>query len=388
VTLEQAIRQGEARLSAGPHPDRARRDAESLLLHVIRRNRAGMLARWNEVLEASESQTLKGLIERRLAGEPIQYIVGQTEFYGLPFRVTPDVLIPRPETEHLVEEALRVAARFPSPRIVDVGTGSGAIAVALAHQLTKQADPDLKVHSFTHAASEAPVLKGHSFTHAAREATVSKGHGFTHVAREATVSKGHGFTHAASEAPVSKGHGFTRAASEASVLKGHGFSRADKANTTNGALAPEGPSFSVTAIDIAPQALALAEQNANRNGAAIRFLVGDLLTPVAGETFDLILSNPPYVPLIDRSTLSVEVREFEPSLALFAGDDGLSIYRRLIPAAHAVLVPGGFLLLEIGYGQQQPIQELLAASSFTGIHFIPDLQNIPRVACAEKASCG
>jgi release factor glutamine methyltransferase len=281
VTLEQAIRQGEARLSAGPHPDRARRDAETLLLHVIRNTRAAMLVRWKEVLEESEAQALKGLLERRLAGEPIQYIMGETEFYGLPFHVAPDVLIPRPETEHLVEEALRAAARFTAPRIVDIGTGSGAIAVALAHHL---------------------------------------------------------------------------------------------------------PQAEVTSIDLSATALAIAAENAEQNGAAhIRFLEGDLLTPVQAERFEMIVSNPPYVPLTDRPTLSVEVREFEPSLALFAGDDGLSIYRRLIPAAYEHLVPGGFLLLEIGYGQQRSIQNLLAASGFNGIRFIPDLRNIPRFACAEKA---
>jgi release factor glutamine methyltransferase len=324
VTLEQAIRQGEARLSAGPHPDRARRDAEALLLHVIRRTRAAMLARWKEVLEESEARVLKVLIERRFAGEPMQYIVGETEFYGLPFHVTPDVLIPRPETEHLVEEALRAAARFTAPRIVDIGTGSGAIAVALAHLLARQADADLKGNCFTDTAGIDPVLKG------------------------------------------------------------HGFSRADKANTMNGALAPEGPSFSVTAIDISPQALALAEQNANRNGAAIRFLLGDLLAPVAGETFDLILSNPPYVPIADRPTLSVEVREFEPSLALFAGDDGLNIYRRLIPEAHAMLAPCGLLLLEIGFGQKPAIGGLLEEAGFREIKFVPDLQGIPRVVSARR----
>jgi release factor glutamine methyltransferase len=281
MTLEQAVRQGEAQLSTGPHPDRARRDAETLLLHVIRRNRAAMLARWNEVLIDTEVRAVKQLIERRLAGEPIQYIVGDAEFYGLPFRVTPDVLIPRPETEHLVEKTLELAAGFPVPRIVDIGSGSGAIAVALAHHL---------------------------------------------------------------------------------------------------------PQAEITSIDLSAPALAIAKENAERNRVSrIRFLQGDLLAPVQTERFEMVVSNPPYVPATDRPTLSVEVREFEPSLALFAGNDGLSIYRRLIPAAHAALVPGGFLLLEIGHGQQQSIEELLTASNFTSVQFIPDLQNIPRIACAEKA---
>jgi release factor glutamine methyltransferase len=342
MTLEQAVRQGEARLAAGPHPDRARRDAETLLLHVIRRNRAAMLARWNEVLIDTEVRAVKELIERRLAGEPIQYIVGEAEFYGLPFRVTSDVLIPRPETEHLVEKALQLAARFPSPRIVDVGTGSGAIAVALAYQLAKQAE------GMRDFAATGPDLS-------------VKGTGFS---PEGTSL-------------CTENSGLS--------LKGTGFSPYKSSTSASGALAPEGPSFSVTAIDISPQALALAEQNANRNRTPIRFLLGDLLAPVAAESFELILSNPPYVPATDRSSLSVEVRDHEPPLALFAGNDGLSIYRRLVPSAHTVLVPGGFLLLEIGFGQQQAILELLAASNFASIQFIPDLQNIPRIACSQKA---
>jgi release factor glutamine methyltransferase len=279
MTLEEWLRKGEAQLRLGPHPERARRDAEALLLHVVRRERAALLARWNEVLEAEETGPYAALIERRLEGEPMQYIFGETEFYGLPFQVTRDVLIPRPETEHLVEKALEFAAGFAAPRIVDVGAGSGAIAVALAHGL---------------------------------------------------------------------------------------------------------PRAIVTAIDLSSAALAVARDNAQRNGVAIRFLRGDLLAPVSGERFEIVVSNPPYVPSGDRDALAVEVREFEPSLALFAGDDGLEVYRRLIPAGFAALVPGGFLLLEIGFGQSPAIAQLLAETGFAQIEFIPDLQSIPRVACARR----
>lgn len=280
MTLEQAVRQGEAKLSGGPHADRARRDAEALLLHVIRRNRAAMLARWKEVLEDREVQEFASLIERRMSGEPIQYILGETEFFGLPFRVTPGVLIPRPETEHLAEEALRAATNFAAPRVVDIGSGSGAIAVALARHL---------------------------------------------------------------------------------------------------------PQAEVTSVDISALALAIASENAKRNGVdRARFLQGDLFGPVAGECFELVVSNPPYVSSKDRAKLSVEVREYEPSLALFAGEDGLSIYRRLIPAARTVLVPGGFLLLEIGYGQESAIRGLLRDSHFEEIDVLPDLQGIPRVACGRR----
>jgi len=280
MTIEQAVRQGEAQLAAGPHPDRARRDAEILLLHILGCNRAALFARWKQVLAEPELQAMNGLILRRLAGEPIQYILGEAEFYGLSFRVTPDVLIPRPETEHLVEKALHAAASFSAPRIVDIGSGSGAIAIALAHHL---------------------------------------------------------------------------------------------------------PLAAVTSIDFSAPALAIAQENARRNGAdCIRFLLGDLLAPVRSEQFEVVVSNPPYVPTADRPTLAVEVRDYEPALALFAGDDGLSIYRRLIPAAHSVLVSGGFLLLEIGYGQQAAIGSLFEAYGFDDIEFVPDLRGIPRVACARS----
>ncbi len=237
------------------------------------------MAHWEEEFSGEQTTRYMELVERRYRGEPIQYIVGATEFYGLPFRVTPDVLIPRPETEHLLERALALAERCQAPRIVDVGTGSGAIAIALANHL---------------------------------------------------------------------------------------------------------PNAAITAVDLSAAALTIARRNAELNGVVdrIRFLEGDLLGPVAGQQFEIVVSNPPYVPMADYDSLAVEVREHEPALALFAGGDGLDIYRRLIPAAFAALVPGGFVVLEIGYGQSPAIGELLTASGFSEIDFVPDLQDIPRVASA------
>jgi release factor glutamine methyltransferase len=241
-----------------------------------------LLARWKEKLDEVEAQHFTALLERRRAGEPIQYITGETEFFGLPLRVTPDVLIPRPETEHVVEKAIAIAAQFPQPRIVDVGAGSGAIAIALAHQLLQAG---------------------------------------------------------------------------------------------------------ITATDISAPALAIAKENATRIGVAdrIQFAEGDLLAPVAGETFDFVVSNPPYVAESDRAMLAVEVRDYEPATALFAGEDGLSIYRRLIPAAWTSLAPGGFLVVEIGYGQAESLRSLLSAHGYEKIEFTPDLQGIPRVASAQRA---
>lgn len=268
-------------LKDGPHPERALQDAELLLTHTLKRSRSWLLAHRDESLSNELSQSYNELLERRAQGEPIQYITGEAEFYGLPFRVTPEVLIPRPETEHLVEKVIELAPLFPKPRIVDVGTGSGAIAVALAH---------------------------------------------------------------------------------------------------------EWPSAAITAIDISSSALELARRNAEQVGFAdrIRFLQGDLLAPVASERFEFIVSNPPYVPTTDRATLSVEVRDYEPAVALFAGNDGLEVYRRLIPAAFNVLIHDGYIAIEIGYGQSQTIHELLAGAGFEQIEFMPDLQSIPRVAVARR----
>jgi release factor glutamine methyltransferase len=273
---------GVDRLSSGPHGDRARMDSEMLLMHALRRDKAWLLAHGDEEVREEPRGRFVDLLERRYRGEPIQYITGECEFYGLPFKVTRDVLIPRPETEHLVEKALELAGRFSRLRIVDVGAGSGAIAVALAHSL---------------------------------------------------------------------------------------------------------PEAAIAAIDMSEAALAVARDNAQRNGVdgRIRFLQGDLLAPIAGEPFEIVVSNPPYVATSDRGSLSVEVREYEPELALFAGEDGLDVYRRLIPEAYRVLVRGGSVVLEIGYGQAEAVKGLMAAAGFEKVEFFPDLQGILRVAWAQRS---
>jgi release factor glutamine methyltransferase len=332
-TLGKLVLEAAERLRRVPRPsqvrpecrpqDCARLDAETLLLHLLGsgKNKAWLMTHLEEELSATEATRYSSLIERRSHGEPNQYITGEMEFYGLPFRVTPDVLIPRPETEHLVEKALELAAHFEQPRIVDVGTGSGAIAAALAHELAKLV---------------------------------------------------------AEKSPSAKGPGLSPYI-ESEKLAGALASEGDFPGESPGILP-----FSVTAIDLSARALKIAEENARRNRVSIRFLEGDLLAPVAGERFEIVVSNPPYVPSRDRASLSVEVRDYEPALALFAGEDGLEAYRRLIPAAFDVLIPGGFVALEIGFGQSPAITALLADSGFEQIEFIPDLQGIPRVACARR----
>jgi release factor glutamine methyltransferase len=314
-SLAECAARAAERLAHGPHAERARLDAETLLLAILRKNRAWLLAHPDEPAPADVVSRYAEWVERRSFGEPVQYIVGEVEFYRLPFRVTRDVLIPRPETEHVVERALhlmpvfdrrprrffemrrvypathseekRASRKDPEtagwpPRVLDVGTGSGCIAISIAHDW-----------------SEAEVI----------------------------------------------------------------------------------------AVDLSAASLEVARFNAERFNHAnqIRFLQGDLLAPVAGERFELIVSNPPYVAEGDRESLAVEVRDFEPAQALFAGEDGLAVYRRLIPAAHAALAADGWIVLEIGYGQEASVRRLLGEAGFEGIEFAADLQGIARVASGRRS---
>jgi release factor glutamine methyltransferase len=284
MTLHQALQHATQQLDADPHlRDSARRDAETLLRHVAALTRAELLAYPDRELPPSQVEAYEATIARRLGHEPIQYITGSQEFYGLAFAVTPAVLIPRPETEHLVEAVIE---RLPHDRrvtIADIGTGSGAIAVALAAQL---------------------------------------------------------------------------------------------------------PQARVTAIDISPSALTVAQANAHSHGldGRINFFLCDLLEglPANQQTgyFDAIASNPPYIPTTDSPQLHPQVREHEPASALFAGIDGLEIYRRLIPVAGQALKPGGLLALEIGYGQREKLEPLM--TGWREVRFLDDLQGIPRVLLARR----
>lgn len=276
ISLRAALLAATTELAPSPT---ARRDAELLLLHALGRDRAWLLAHAEEAMLPEQASLYTDWRARRARQEPVQYIVGEQEFWGLRLRVTPDVLIPRPETEHLVEAAL---ARLPKAsntpqKIADIGTGSGAIALALAS---------------------------------------------------------------------------------------------------------ERPEAEITALDLSPAALLVAQQNAHALGLEkqIRFLQSDLLSALHNERFKMIVSNPPYIPSGER--LEAQVYDYEPHSALFAGADGLTIYERLIPAAWAALEPGGSLLLEIGYGQKDALSALLA--DWSKVEFIPDLQGIPRVAVAER----
>jgi release factor glutamine methyltransferase len=282
MTLSEALTRATQQLEAYPdlHVDAAR-DAAYLLRHGLGISQSAMLADPGRVLTPDQQTAYDAMILRRVANEPIQYITGEQEFYGLALRVTRAVLIPRPETEVLVEAVLGELDSSQPIRILDVGTGSGAIAIALAYHL---------------------------------------------------------------------------------------------------------PSAQVTAVDLSGTALEVAASNAARHAVAdrIRFIESDLLEGLAnGEaSFDAIVANPPYVPTAERASLHPQVREYEPEVALFAGAEGLDIYRKLIPQARAALLPNGLLALEIGHGQKEAVAELL--SGWTDVRFVKDLQQIPRIALARN----
>jgi release factor glutamine methyltransferase len=278
MNLREALTGASTRLSQQPDlATTAARDAELLLLHTLQLPRTILFTDPTRPLSSAEAELFEANVTRRMNLEPIQYITGTQEFFRLAFHVTPAVLIPRPETELLVETVLAMLPADRPLRIVDIGTGSGAIAISIAAQL---------------------------------------------------------------------------------------------------------PQVRMTALDLSAEALAIARENAEAHHVAdrIRFLQSDLLAEVAGEAFDAILSNPPYIPTTDRSTLHPEVRDHEPHTALFAGTTGMDIYSRLIPQANEALVPGGLLALEIGYGQLEAIENLL--QGWANVTHRKDLQGIPRTVLA------
>jgi release factor glutamine methyltransferase len=218
------------------------------------------------------------MVARRARREPLQHILGTQEFCGLEFQVSADVLIPRRDTETLVAEAL---TRMPSARsVLDIGTGSGCIAVTLARQL---------------------------------------------------------------------------------------------------------PDAHVSASDISAAALEVARRNASLNGVNVEFLQGSLLEPVAGRSFDMIVSNPPYIPTSHIAGLEPEVRDGDPRGALDGGADGLDFYRALIPRAAVYLNPVGWLLLEVGIGQGRDVAALFReAGCYDDICITPDPGGIERVVGARR----
>ena len=256
-------------------------DAQVLACHVLGVNRAWLAANPFRILTETEDARLDSLVTQRALGAPVAYLVQKREFYGRDFAVGPDVLIPRPETETLVEAAL--ARMSAASRVLDLGTGSGAIAVTLAC---------------------------------------------------------------------------------------------------------ERPQARVTATDLAAAALAVARANAQAHACAARieFAQGAWYAPVAGQRFDLIVSNPPYVAAADPHLEQGDLR-FEPRHALTDGSaDGLDSIRAIVRGAPAHLAAGGWLLLEHGYDQESAAARLLADAGFAQCICVPDLAGIPRVAGGKLAS--
>jgi release factor glutamine methyltransferase len=275
MTVREALHQGTQLLEKA-NVSAPRLTAEVLLMHATGHDRSWLYAHSTDELIELWWIHYGRYLHERMQGKPSQYIVGHQEFYGRDFKVTPSVLIPRPETEGLVEAALAHAnaAATTTAMILDNGTGSGAVAVTLALE--------------------------------------------------------------------------TRAR--------------------------------VIAADISPTALAIAQANARALKAPVEFALCDLGSAFAAASFDLIVSNPPYVAERDRATLQREVRDFEPALALFAGDDGLAVYRRLIPEAARLLRPGGWLMLELG--DAAAVRAML--DPWHDVEIRNDLAGIPRVAIARR----
>jgi release factor glutamine methyltransferase len=273
MTVRTALTQGTQLLEEGAVAV-PRLTAEVLLGHAMRVERVYLFAHPEQVLEEVQWLHYGRYLHERLKGKPTQYITRKQEFYGREFRVSPDVLIPRPETEHVVEAALQAAKG--ARRVLDVGTGSGALAVTL--QLETGAE--------------------------------------------------------------------------------------------------------TWATDVSPAAARVAAENAARLGARVNVVVCDLMSSIADASMDLILSNPPYVPATQREGLQREVRDFEPHVALFAGDTGFELYDRIAADAPRVLRDGGWLIMELGFGSAGHVERLLA--SWSELRVLPDLAGIPRVIAARR----
>lgn len=255
-------------------PDEAKLEAQLLLQTSLNVNRAWLLSHENDTLGGKQGADFEALIKRRLNGEPIAYILGKREFYGLEFIVTPDTLIPRPDTEALVEAALAKISTDKPYSVLDLGTGTGAIAIAIASQR---------------------------------------------------------------------------------------------------------PRAQITAVDASPTALAVAQTNAQSlNIKNVRFVLSDWLAALQGQSFDVIVSNPPYIAEDDPHLSQGDLR-FEPVGALTAGKDGLDCIQEIISRAKENLKPQGWLMLEHGYEQAEKVAELMKNAGFGSVISVADLSGILRV---------
>ena len=276
--------------------DNPRLDSEVLLAHLLRLDRVGLYLNFDRPLSRYELSSFREIVKRRGSREPLQYITGHQEFWSLDFKVTPDVLIPRPDTEILVEEALKAVRRETLDvrrqnqlpfTILDLCTGSGCIAISLAHEL-----------------------------------------------KDAVVY----------------------------------------------------------AVDTSEAALSIARENAEKNGVRDRviFLQGDLYEALTSyvsrlTSYDIIVSNPPYIKNIDIPNIQPEVRDYEPRMAVDGGTEGLGFYKRIVADAPNHLSPHGWLMVEVGEGQADAVSKMMAdTGAFESISTVKDLAGIERVVKAHK----
>ena len=262
-----------------------REDANLLLRHILGRDKTFLIAHDEYILTEIERETFFQLITRRTQNEPLQYLTGKQEFFGLEFAVSPQVLIPRPETEILVATALEILAKKANPKFCEVGIGSGCVAISILKNL---------------------------------------------------------------------------------------------------------PAAMATGLDISLPALRIAEKNAARHlvGERLQLAESDLFkaffsreagSPQTNYIFDLIVSNPPYIPEIEAPSLAREVRDFEPPQALFSGADGFNIIRLLLKDAPQFLISNGFLAFEIGFGQAARLREIIDFEIWNLVEIRQDWQKIPRI---------
>jgi release factor glutamine methyltransferase len=280
ATIKDALTDGAATLKAAG-VDEARNQVSLLLMHVLDRDRTFLLAHPEEDLSPKQFEQYRSLVARRAEGCPLQYLTGRQEFFQLDFEVTPDVLIPRPETELIVEAGIELLKDQAAPFFADLGTGSGAIVISLLQEL---------------------------------------------------------------------------------------------------------PQARAIAVDVSPSALAVAKRNAERHAVIdrLQLVESDLFSAIdPGASFDLIVSNPPYVTANDLGSLQREV-QYEPQAALDGGPDGLVVIRRLLKDASDFLPAHGYLVFEIGFDQHEAVRAMTDHAVWELIELRKDLQGIPRTVVLQK----
>lgn len=344
--------------------DSPRLDAEVLLSHCLGKTRVGLYLCFEQPLHDGELADFRALIRRRLAGEPVAYLIGQREFFSLALHVSPAVLIPRPETELLVEEALRridEVRREKSPvTAYQPADGSSAQDVAEADSL-----------------DVAPL-------HAVAEPGVPVTVEYDSVALEADEEPASPSVAADSSVKTEKAvlESETEAVGPALTVVDVG--------TGSGAIAlavkHERPSVKMIALDRSLDALAVAKKNAETLSVSVEFVQSDLLGALTEESsIDLLLANLPYIPTADMAGLSKDVLS-EPHLALDGGVDGLQLVARLIEQAPRRLRPGGSILLEIGQGQAPTVESMLRRAGFVDVRSEKDLAGIERLVCGRVSA--